>query len=81
VALEECARQADLTLSEWVRAVLLVAPGLELVNRMRLARQQRCGGWSKSYAILSESIPPDAGMAELADAADSKSSFRKSNSI
>ena len=29
-ALEECARQADMTLSEWVRAVLLAAPGVEL---------------------------------------------------
>ena len=31
-ALEECARQADMTLSEWVRAVLLAAPGVELPN-------------------------------------------------
>ena len=29
-ALEECARRADMTLSEWVRAVLLAAPGVEL---------------------------------------------------
>lgn len=29
-ALEECARQADMTLSEWVRAVLLAAPGVDL---------------------------------------------------
>jgi hypothetical protein len=29
-ALDECARQADMTLSEWVRAVLLAAPGVEL---------------------------------------------------
>ena len=29
-ALEECARKADMTLSEWVRAVLLAAPGVEL---------------------------------------------------
>jgi hypothetical protein len=29
-ALEECARQTDMTLSEWVRAVLLAAPGVEL---------------------------------------------------
>jgi hypothetical protein len=29
-ALEECARQADMTLSEWVRAALLSAPGVEL---------------------------------------------------
>jgi hypothetical protein len=29
-ALEECARQADMTLSEWVREVLLSAPGVEL---------------------------------------------------
>ena len=29
-ALEERARQADMTLSEWVRAVLLAAPGVEL---------------------------------------------------
>ena len=29
-ALEECARQADMTLSEWVRAVLLAAPGVEI---------------------------------------------------
>jgi hypothetical protein len=29
-ALEECARQADMTLSEWVRVVLLAAPGVEL---------------------------------------------------
>jgi hypothetical protein len=29
-ALEECARRADMTLSEWVRAVLLAAPGLKL---------------------------------------------------
>ncbi len=29
-ALEECARQADMTLSEWVRAVLLSAPEVEL---------------------------------------------------
>jgi hypothetical protein len=29
-ALEECARHADMTLSEWVRAVLLAAPGVDL---------------------------------------------------
>lgn len=29
-ALEACARQADMTLGEWVRAVLLAAPGVEL---------------------------------------------------
>ena len=29
-AMEACARQADMTLSEWVRAVLLAAPGVEL---------------------------------------------------
>jgi hypothetical protein len=29
-ALEECARGADMTLSEWARAVLLAAPGVEL---------------------------------------------------
>ena len=29
-ALEECARQADMTLSEWVRAALLSAPGVQL---------------------------------------------------
>ena len=29
-ALEECARRADMTLSEWVRAVLLAAPGVDL---------------------------------------------------
>jgi hypothetical protein len=28
-AMEACARQADMTLSEWVRAVLLAAPGVE----------------------------------------------------
>ena len=36
-ALEECARQADMTLSEWVRAVLLAAPGVELPNDAALA--------------------------------------------
>jgi len=29
-ALEATARAADMTLSEWVRAVLLAAPGVEL---------------------------------------------------
>ena len=29
-ALEECARQADMTLSEWVRAALLSVPGVQL---------------------------------------------------
>lgn len=29
-AMETCARQADMTLSEWVRAVLLAAPEVEL---------------------------------------------------
>jgi len=36
-SLEECARQADMTLSEWVRAVLLAAPGVELPNDAALA--------------------------------------------
>jgi hypothetical protein len=44
-------------------------------------RQRRagavCGEEDKGYAILWERSPPKAGMAELADAADSKSADRK----
>src|SRR5271155_394222 len=36
-----------------------------------------CGEQDKGYAILWERSPPKAGMAELADAADSKSADRK----
>ena len=32
-ALDATARAADMTLSEWVRAVLLAAPGVELPGR------------------------------------------------
>ncbi len=37
----------------------------------------QCGEQDKGYAILWKRSPPKAGMAELADAADSKSADRK----
>ena len=39
--------------------------------------REACGEQDKGYAILWERSPPKAGMAELADAADSKSADRK----
>ena len=38
-------------------------------------------GQANGYAILWEHNPPEAGMAELADAADSKSAYQKSNPL
>jgi hypothetical protein len=39
-ALEATARAADMTLSEWVRAVLLAAPGVELPDDEAYAFEQ-----------------------------------------
>ena len=46
-------------------------------NSVRAGQEERCGEQDKGYAILWERSPPKAGMAELADAADSKSADRK----
>ena len=50
-ALEECARQANMTLSEWVRAVLLAAPGVELPDDEAALAGRVAGGPLKRFLL------------------------------